>query len=101
MLLFYAMLCYTLQGAVPELIFLVKSYQPKGHDDQMVLVDPLEEDKSDTPTTYAHPWHWLNHGPAYNHDHNHSHGYDSHGHSSYEPDFGPQHFMHMGYSSST
>ena len=34
----------------------------------MVLVDPLEEDKSDTPTIHGHPWHGLNH----KHDHDHT-----------------------------
>ena len=41
MLLFYAMLCYALQGAVLELSFLVKPYQPNRYDNQMALVDPL------------------------------------------------------------
>ena len=50
----YAMLFYALQGAVPELSFLAKPCQPNGQYDQMVLVDPLEGDKSDIPTT--HPW---------------------------------------------
>ena len=94
----YAMLCYALQGAVPELSFLAKPHQPNGHDDQMVLVDPLEGDKSDTPTTHGHPWHGLDHGPAHNHDHNHDHGPDSHSLSNHDPDLGPQHFMHLGYS---
>ena len=42
-MLCYAMLCNALQGAVPELSFLAKPRQPNGHDDQMVLVDPLRE----------------------------------------------------------
>ena len=58
----YAMQCNALQGAVPELSFLAKPHQPSGHDDQMILVDPLEGDKSDTPTTHGHPWHGL--GPS-------------------------------------
>ena len=45
-MLCYAMLCNALQGAVPELSFLAKPHQPNGHNDQMVLVDPLEGDKS-------------------------------------------------------
>ena len=103
----YAMLCYAmlymlcLQGAVPELSFLAKPCQPNGHDDQMVLVDPLEGDKLDTPTTHGHPWHGLDHEPAHNHDHNHDHGPDSHSLSSHDPDLGPRHFMHVGYSSTT
>ena len=52
--LYCAMLCNALQGAVPELNFLAKPHQPNEHDDQMVLVDPLEGDKSDTPTTHGH-----------------------------------------------
>ena len=60
-MLCYAMLCYALQGAAPELSFLAKPCQPTGHDEQMVLVDPLEVNKSNTPTTHGHPWHGLKH----------------------------------------
>ena len=42
----YDMQCYALQGALPKLSFLSKLCQPNGHNDQMVLVDPLEGDKS-------------------------------------------------------
>ena len=80
------MLCYALQAAIPELLFLAKPRQPNGHDDQMVLVDPLEGDKSDTPTTHGHPWYGLNHGPAHNHKHNYNHGPDSHSLSNHDPD---------------
>ena len=51
----YTMLCNALQGAVPELSFLAKPWQPNGHDDQMILVDPIKGDKSDTPITHGHP----------------------------------------------
>ena len=53
----YAMLCYAMlcKGAVPALSFLAKPHQPNGHDNQMVLVDSLEGNKSDTPTTHGHP----------------------------------------------
>ena len=97
----YAMLYNALQGAVSRLSFLAKPHQPNGYDDQMVLVEPLEGDKSDTPTTYGHPWHGLYHRPAHNQDHNHDHGPNSHGLSCYDPDLGPCHFLHMGYSSIT
>ena len=97
----YAMICYALQGAVPELSFLAKPHLPNGHDDQIVLVDPLEEDKLDTPTTHGHPWHGLDHGPAHDHEHNHYHVPDSHCLSSHEPDLGPWYFMQVGYSSTT
>ena len=57
-MLCYAILCYALQGAVLELSFLAKLCQPNGHYEQMVLVDPLEGDKLDIPTShvedYAH-----------------------------------------------
>ena len=36
----YAMLCYILQGAVPELSFLNKPHQTNGYADQIALVDP-------------------------------------------------------------
>ena len=97
----YAMQCYALQGAVPELSFLAKLYQPYGHDDQMVWVDSFEGDKSYNPTNHGHPWHGLDHGPAYYYDHNHNHGPDSHGLSNHDLNLGPWHFMHMGYSSIT
>ena len=48
------MLCYALQRAVLKLIFLPKSHQTNGYDDQMALVDPLEGFKSDTFTTHGH-----------------------------------------------
>ena len=99
-MLCYAMLCFTKEQFL-NIIFLAMPLQPNGHDDQMVLVDPLEGDKSDTPTIHRHPWHGLDHGPAHDHDHNHDHGLDSHGLSSHDPDLGPQHFMHVGYSSTT
>ena len=50
----YAVQYYTLQVAVPELSFLVYPHHPSGHDDDMVMVDPLEGDKLDTPTTHGH-----------------------------------------------
>ena len=97
--LYYAIQCYALEGAIPELSFLAKPHQPNGHDNQMVLVAPLEGNKSDTPTTHRHPWHLLNYRCAHNYDQNHDNGHDSHGLSSHEPDLGPRHFMHVGYSS--
>ena len=96
------MLCNALQRAVHELsFFLAKPYQPNGHDGQMILVDPLEVDKSDTPNTHRHLWHRFSHRPAHDHDHNHNHSPDSLSLGSHDPDLGPQHSMHVGYSSTT
>ena len=89
----YAMLCFALQGAVSELSFMAKPCQPNGYDNQMVLIDPFEGDKSDTPTIYGHPWHGHNHGPAHDHDYNHNHSHESHSLSSHNPDLRPRHFM--------
>ena len=50
----YAMLYNALQGAVLKLSFFAKPHQPNGHDDQMILVDPLEGDKLDIPTIHGH-----------------------------------------------
>ena len=97
----YALLCYTLQGAILVLSFLAKPCQPNKHDDQMVLVDPLEGDKLDTPTTHGYLWYGLNHGPAHNHGHDYNHGPDSHGLGSLDSDLGTWHFMHVGCSSTT
>ena len=101
MLLCYDMLCYALQGVVPKLSFLAKLTQPNGYNEQMVLVDPLEGDKLDTPTTHRHLWHGLDHGPAHNHNHSHDQGPDYHGLSNHDPNFGPQHLTHVHYSSTT
>ena len=95
MLLCYAMLCNALKGAVPELSFLAKPYQPNGHDDQM------EGDKLDTPTTHGHPWHGLNHRPAHNHDHDYDYTPNSYGLSSHDLDLRPRHFMHVDCFSTT
>ena len=94
-------LCYALQGVVTELSFLAKPYQLNGCNDQMVLVDSLEGDKSDTPTTHGDPWHGLNHGPAHDHDYDHDHGHDSRGLSIHDSDLGPRHLMHSGYFNTT
>ena len=51
----YAILCYALQEAVPELSFLAKHYNPNGNDNQIALVGPLEGHESDTPTIHRHP----------------------------------------------
>ena len=83
------MLCYALQRAAIELTFLAKPCQPNGHDDQMVLVDPLEGDELDTPTMYGHPLHGVYHRPAHDHDHNYNHGPDSHGLSNHNLTLGP------------
>ena len=95
------MQCYALQEAVPELSFFAKPHQSNGHDKQMVLVDPLEGDKSDNPITYGHPWHGLNYRLAHDNDHYHDHGSDSHGLGNHNPDLGPWHLMHVAYSSFT
>ena len=100
-MLCYAMLCYALQGAVPELSFIAKPYQPNRHDDKIVLVDPLEGEELDTPTTYEHPRHGHNHEPAHDHYHSHNYSPDRHVLSNHNPDLGPQHFMNVGYSSAT
>ena len=99
--LYYAMLCKALQGAVLKLSFLAEPHQPNRHDNQMILVDDFEGDKSDTPTTYGNPWHGLDHEPAYDHNHKYDHAPDSHGLSNHDPDLGPQHFMQVGCSSTT
>ena len=97
----YTMLSCALQGAVPQLSFLAKPHQPNGYNNQMVLVDLLEGDKSDTPTTHGCSQHRLNYGPAHDYDHNHDYGPDIHNLSSHDPDLRPQNFMHVGYSSTT
>ena len=76
-MLCYAMLCYDLQGAVPELSSSAKPCQPNGHDDQMALANPLEGYELDTPTTHGHLWHRPNHGPAHDHDYNHNYRLNS------------------------
>ena len=48
-MLCYAMLCYVLQGTVLKLSFLAKPHQPNGYNDQVICVDSLEGDRSDTP----------------------------------------------------
>ena len=95
---YYAILCYTLQGAVPALIFLAKHYQPNGHNNQMALVDPLEGYELDTLTTRVHPWDGPDNGPAHNNDYNYGHKPDIHGFSCHDPALGRWHFMHLGYS---
>ena len=92
----YAVLCYALKRAVSELSFLAKPCLPNVHDDQMILVAPLKGDKLDTPTIHVHPLHGLDQGPAHDHGHNYNHSPDSHGLGCHDPDFRPQHFMHVG-----
>ena len=89
MLLCYAMLCYALQGAVPKLSFLAKPCQPNGHDDQIILADPLVGDKLDTPTTHGHLWHGPNHEPAHNYNYSHDHSLNNHSLSSRDTDLRP------------
>ena len=62
----------------------------------MVLVDPLEGDKSDTPTTHGYPRYGLDHRPVHEHHHNYDHGPDSYGLSIHDPDLGPWNLMHVG-----
>ena len=51
------MLCYTIQGALFELIFLAEPHQPNGYDGHFDLVDFPEGYEMDTPITHGHPWH--------------------------------------------
>ena len=56
-------LCYALQGAVPELSFLAKPHQPNRHDFQRDLGDSSFGCESDN--THRHSWHEPNYGPAH------------------------------------
>ena len=101
MSLCYALLCYALQVVASELYFLAKSHHPKGHDDQMALVDPPEGYELNSPTTHGHLKHRPNHKPAHNYDHNLVYKPDSPGLSSHDPALRHQHFMHLSYCSTT
>ena len=68
------MLCNALQGAVPELSFLAKPCQPNGHDDQMILVDPLRETSRIPLLLMGIHGMGSDHEPAHNYDHNYNHG---------------------------
>ena len=52
--LYYTILCYSMQGVVLELSYLVKSHKPNGHNNQMDIVDLPEGYELDTFTTHKH-----------------------------------------------